>query len=57
MSCHQLSVAAPGDFAPIPPPGKLQVLLYDLVRHWLILEPGVLIQDRLDRETLDVWDP
>lgn len=32
------------------------ILLENLVRHWLILEPGVLVQDRLDSETLYIWD-
>lgn len=45
-----------GIFFPIPPSNELWVLLYYLVRHWLILEPWVFIQDRLDSETLDVWD-
>lgn len=38
------------------PSNEPWVLLYYLVRHWLILEPWVFIQDRLDGETLDVWD-
>lgn len=45
-----------GIFFPIIPSNKPWVLLYYLVRHWLILEPWVFIQDRLDGETLDVWD-
>lgn len=40
----------------IPPTHRgLWLLLYDLVRHWLVLEPGVFIQDRLHSETLDVY--
>lgn len=43
--------------APRHPPRELQVSLDNLVRHRLILEPGVFIQDRLDGEALDVWGP
>lgn len=37
------------------PYSGLWLLLYDLVRHWFVLEPGVFIQDRLHSETLDVY--
>lgn len=30
------------------------VLLYDLVRHWFVLEPGMFIQDRLHSEALNI---
>lgn len=42
---------------PFLPSRELWVLLYNLVRHRLILEPGVFIQDGLDSKTLDVWGP
>lgn len=56
LSCHSLGLAAPWHFLPHPSFQRTGVLLYYLVRHWLILKPWVFIQDRLDSETLDVWD-
>lgn len=38
-----------------PSHSGLWILLYDLVRHWFVLEPGVFIQDRLHSEALDVY--
>lgn len=47
-------LAASQNVPPHIPSLELRGLLYNLVRHWLILEPRVFIQDGLDSETLDV---
>lgn len=45
-----------GMLLPNTPSPELWGLLHNLVRHRLILEPWVFIQDGLDSETLDVCD-